>query len=609
MSKNKDLHQYLATKSITSEYTDNKLVIKAVVSSQILDRDGEIVDLNDVSLKKVGDTLAIPVILDHERYNSVDATVGSVKNAYIENQELIFEMEFSNKKEDAIEAFYLIADGHLVNPFSIGFSYKDFNGVVYSGIEIFEVSVTAFPANQMSRVLEVVSKSTNKELASIVVKALEVVNGDESNEQGTEETIREEESSKETELGKQTSELSSEEENSNEIKEEKEHKMTPEEVQTAIEKASREAAAEATRTTLEALEAKKQEEAANSQVKEQEEAVITAIKDSKEAFTIKSMRAAKERNIDLLSKMNEDAAKAFGLTTKAVHDYTDLGQAILCEELDRDITRCLDTAEGTIGSFVGRYNLTTSNKYSFVKLSGELNYVDIDNCENKPSAGQLTAAKLSKEPREWAGQLAVCDNLADDMMVDIYSTIRDEFARAENRLIGNLVFNFTGGGDPTIATGILATAGVPTLTATAANRKQVLRGAVMALCAGARPGAIWAMNEQTWYECVLPLLDCDQSCSRELSQTGNFGNFIMTLWERPIVIDNTIPAGVIILGDFRNFFKYVTKGVRAIDFSDVAKSDVLNVNAWDKDMTLVRSYLRATGVVKDETAFVVITCA
>lgn len=617
----------------STESDAKKLQLKAVVSAQVLDRDNELVDLNDVTFKNVDGKLAIPILLDHERYSTIKATVGGVKEAGIENGELVFTMQFSNKKQDAIDAFYLLADDLLVNPFSIGFTYKDFDGLVYKGVEVQEVSLTAFPSNPRARVLEVMSKSTNEELKTAVIeayKSVDVEPGEEIKEEVKDDTTETKEvtgksdSTEEQETSEETSKesIDTEAESDDEAKEDdteqidnnkEKNIMTEDQVQEKIEAAVKAASEEATTKAVEAMEAKAQADASAQKEAEKEAqketAAITVMKDNKELFTVKSMQAVKNGNRELLGKMNEDAGKAFGLTEKAVHDYTDLGQAILCEELDRDITRCIDTAEGTIGSYVGKYILTQSNKYSYVTLDGELNYTFIDDCEDKPSGGQLTATKNSKEPREAAMQLAVCDNLADDLAFDIYNTIRDEAARAENRLIGQVVFTYDGGGTPALATGILTTPGVPTLTATAVDRKQVLRSAVMSLCAGARAGAIWAMNEQTWYDCVLPLLDCDQSCSRELGQSGNFGNFIMTLWDRPIIIDNTIPAGTIVFGDFANYYKYVTKGARAIDFSDTAKSDVLNVNAWDKDMTLVRSHLRATGVVKQNDAFVVITCA
>ena len=608
----------LAIKSL--EVDGKKLSLRAVVSKQVLDRDNEVVDLTDVRFKNVDGKLAIPILLDHARHETVRATVGGVKSAEVIDDELIFDMEFSNKKQDAIDAFYLIADDLLVNPFSIGFTYSDFDGVFYKGVEIIEVSVTALPSNPKARVLEVMSKSDNTELKEAVISAYKCIGEEEdvseTKEDGSNEGDQVEETQEEASksAGEETGEESQESNESAdvEVKEEvikEENKMTEEEIQNRIDEAVATASKEAVTKAMELSDAKEQERAAKEAEKKEEEARIEVIKDSKEVITIQSLRAARDGNRDMLANLNESAGAAFGLTEKAVHDYTNLGQAILCEELDREITRCVDETVGTIGSYVGKFNLTQSNKYSYTKMNGELNYYFIDDCDEKPDAGELTVSKFSKEPKEAAGQIAVCDNLADDLMFDLYNTIRDEFARAENRLIGKVVFTFDGGGDPLQATGILATPGVPTLTATALDRKQVLRSAVMSLCAGARAGAVWAMSQQTWYDCVLPLLDCADSCNSELSQNGNFGNFIQTLWSRPIIVDNSIPNGTIILGDFANFYKYITKGVRAIDFSSVATSDVLQVNAWDRDMTLVRSHLRATGVVKLEDAFVVITCA
>jgi HK97 family phage major capsid protein len=592
----------LSTKSLATDAST--LRIKAVVSSQVMDRDGEVVDLNNASFRSIDGVVDIPVLSDHN-HGDLKSVLGSVEKAELVDGEMVFDMVFSNKKQDAIDAYYLIADGHLKNAFSIGFQAAEFDGVVYKSIQVFEVSVVSMPSNPRARVLEVMGKSANVELVEAVTKAMKSL---EDNENVNEEEITEEIKSEVVSEIIDKDIETTEDEIVEEIIKEEIKTMTPEEVQAKIDEAVKSASEEAVTKAMESLEAKAQEEAAKVAAEKSAADAIVVVKESKEAFTLKSLRAAKEKDYQTLGKMNEEAAKAFNLDTKGVHTYTEMGQAILCEELDRDITRCVETTLGTIGSYVGKYNLTSSNKYSFITLDGSLAYQDIDDCAPKPDGGTLTATKNSKEVREKALQGAVCDNLADDLAIDIYTSLRDEMARAENSLVGDLVFNFAGG-SPAEATGILVTPGVPTLVATAADRKVVLRSAVMSLCAGARAGAIWAMNEQTWYDCILPLLDCDQSCSRELSQSGNFGNFIMTLWERPIIIDNTLPNGTIVFGDFRQYYKYVTKGARSIEFSNTAKSDVLNVNGWDRDITLYRSHLRATGVVKQPDAFVVITCS
>lgn len=594
----------LQVKSFSSDPSTLKL--KAVVSSQVLDRDGELVDLGDVSFRSVDGVLDIPLLADHQ-HRDINSVLGSVDKAEVVNGELIFDITFSNKTARSIDAYYLIADGHIKNPFSIGFSYKEFDGVTYKGIDIFEVSVTAMASNPRARVLEMLGKSENAELVTAVTKAIYSLEGEQEDDQeaGEEQaelvqeaqdiSVREEEHGKEID-------------NTDEVIKEEISIMNEEQIKAMLEAQAAAIKSQVETEMAEKAEADKQAKAAKKAARVEADASILSFKDSKELFTIKSLRAAKNGNRDELAKLNEQAAKAYGLSEKAVHDYTNMGQAILCEELDREINRCVDTNFGAIGAYVGKFNLSESNKYSYMNVTGQLDYQDIENCEPKPDGGNLSATKVSKEVREKALQGAVCDNLADDMAVDIYQQIRDELARAENRLIGDIVFNYDGGGIAANATGILVTPGVPTLAVTAADRKSKLRGAIMSLCAGARAGAIWAMSEQTWYDCVLPLLDCDKDCGTELRGT-DFGQMIETLWKRPIITDNSIPNGTIVLGDFRNFYKYVTKGARKIEFDPHAYSKVLDISGWDNDVTLFRSHLRATGVVKDPTAFLVMTCS
>lgn len=614
----KKYQMHLASKSIETDA--KKLILKAVVSKQILDRDNEVVDLDGIQFKNVDGQLAIPIMLDHERNNTIKATVGGVKSAEVVGDELIFEMEFSNKKSEAIDAFYLIADGHLVNPFSIGYTYKNFDGVVYSGVEIHEVSLTAFPANQASKVIEIVSKSENTQLKETVLNAYESikeVSEDEASQEGSSSSdesgqIQEEASQKAgEEIEENTEQVDAADKKSIKVIN-GDNKMTDEEVQDKINAAIKETADkvahETAIKTLESIEAKKQEEAAAKEAEAKKEVKVEVKETPKEILTIKALRAGASGDRVALHEINTVVAKQRKLSEKALHDYTNMGQAILCEELDRDVTRCVETNLGAIGGYVGRYNLTQSDTYSYLKIGGQLEYFPVDDCAPKADGGNLNTTKNNKRVQEWALLGAVCDNLADDLVIDIYNNLRDELTRAENGLVGKLVFNYDGGGDVDKATGILVTPGVPAISAPAATKKQVLRGAIMSLCAGARAGAIWSMSEATWYDCVLPLLDCSDSCSRELGNNGNFGNFIQTLWDRPIIIDNSLPADTIILGDFKNFYKFITKGVRTLDFTKDGKSDVLGLNAWDRDLTLYRSYLRATGAVKQEDAFVIITC-
>lgn len=116
------------------------------------------------------DNIDIPLMLNHSF--DVKDVIGSVRKAYFENGELIFEAGIS-KREEAQEILQLIEEGHLDNAFSITMADSDYNeksGEI-SNAEIIEVSVVFRGANKEARLLAVKS-----------VKGIELV---ERNEDGS----------------------------------------------------------------------------------------------------------------------------------------------------------------------------------------------------------------------------------------------------------------------------------------------------------------------------------------------------------------------------------------------------------------------------------------
>lgn len=102
------------------------------------------------------DNIDIPLMLNHSF--DVKDVIGSVRKAYFENDELIFEAGISNR-EQAQEILQLIEEGHLDNAFSItmaDFDYNSDSGVI-SNAEIIEVSVVFRGANKEARLLAVKS--------------------------------------------------------------------------------------------------------------------------------------------------------------------------------------------------------------------------------------------------------------------------------------------------------------------------------------------------------------------------------------------------------------------------------------------------------------------
>lgn len=142
-----------------------------VASSNRVDRSNETVDIKSLRLPLKGggeisvgtmtseglsDVIDIPLMLNHSR--DVTDTIGSVKKAYLQNDELVFEASISSR-EIAQEMLTLIKEEHLSNAFSITMSDFDYNfdTNVISNAEIIEVSLVYRGCNREARLLAVKS--------------------------------------------------------------------------------------------------------------------------------------------------------------------------------------------------------------------------------------------------------------------------------------------------------------------------------------------------------------------------------------------------------------------------------------------------------------------
>lgn len=154
--------------AVRSKDVDGERRITFVASSDGIDRHYERVDVESLRLPlKDGGTakvaeigsdgiegVDIPLMLNHS--GDVTDVIGSVRKAYFENGELIFEAGISSR-EVAQEVLTLIEEGHLSNAFSItmiDFDYQD--NTIYDA-EVIEVSVVYRGANKEARLLAIKS--------------------------------------------------------------------------------------------------------------------------------------------------------------------------------------------------------------------------------------------------------------------------------------------------------------------------------------------------------------------------------------------------------------------------------------------------------------------
>lgn len=163
----------------TKATDDGERQIVFVASSNGLDRHYENVDVKSLRLpikgggeivardlpKDGADNIDIPLMLNH----SFDVTdvIGSVRRAYLDGDELVFEAGIS-KREIAQDMLTLIDEGHLNNAFSItmaDYEYDTDTNTIYDA-EVIEVSLVFRGANKEARLLAIKSLLGGKKVAN-----------------------------------------------------------------------------------------------------------------------------------------------------------------------------------------------------------------------------------------------------------------------------------------------------------------------------------------------------------------------------------------------------------------------------------------------------------
>lgn len=156
--------------TVKTKDVDGERRIVFVASSSSVDRDYEKVDVptlrlplksgGEIQVSQIGsegvEGVDIPLMLNHS--GDVRDVIGSVRKAWFENGELIFEAGISSRGI-AQEILTLIDEGHLSNAFSItmiDFDY-DYDTETIRNAEVIEVSVVYRGSNKDARLLAVKS--------------------------------------------------------------------------------------------------------------------------------------------------------------------------------------------------------------------------------------------------------------------------------------------------------------------------------------------------------------------------------------------------------------------------------------------------------------------
>ena len=131
------------------------LQIRAVISAPVVDREGEIIDSSTMQFKSTSDgELAVPLVIDHD-YKTRNV-IGHVVKQYLNDKgerEAVIQYARTN---DGIDSYIKVADGHMKNPYSIGYSYdpEAVKGNTFFGVLVHELSQVVNAANQNSRLVK-----------------------------------------------------------------------------------------------------------------------------------------------------------------------------------------------------------------------------------------------------------------------------------------------------------------------------------------------------------------------------------------------------------------------------------------------------------------------
>lgn len=157
ISKSVEVNEERRIRFVASSVNEDRHYEKVDVASLRLPlKQGGEIRAGAIPTEGVNDLVDIPLILNHS--GDVRDTIGSVRSAFYENGELIFEAGIS-KREIAQEMLLLLEEGHLSNAFSITMSDFDYNfeSETISNAEIIEVSLVFRGANREARLLAVKS--------------------------------------------------------------------------------------------------------------------------------------------------------------------------------------------------------------------------------------------------------------------------------------------------------------------------------------------------------------------------------------------------------------------------------------------------------------------
>ena len=154
------VHQIKSVKKETKE-VEGKKIYTVIISKEIEDRDGEIVDIQNMNTEEFMENSVI--LLFHNQYDfPVAKGIRMYGNPAEDGFEMLMEMVFQDVTEIARNAEALWDQGFL-NTVSIGFLFEEYKGVYLTGVKLLEVSIVPVPSNPKAQAVRTEEKRLTPE--------------------------------------------------------------------------------------------------------------------------------------------------------------------------------------------------------------------------------------------------------------------------------------------------------------------------------------------------------------------------------------------------------------------------------------------------------------
>ena len=565
-------------------------MMEAIVSSEALDRHGEIISMKGLDVKEY---MKNPVVVDGHNYDlpSVGRTHKLTKTS---DGKLIAKFEWAKDISERAKLLYNLYKDKFQFAFSIGFIPEEVDGNTYTKSTMIEFSPVLIPANPEALLL---AKK----------KGLDTLISDSYNEDNMKFELK-------VILAKEVGDLTV-----NEIAflKEKEAELSAEDKEKFV-------------SVLEVKEEKKEAVDVAKIVNDAVAPLAEAIEEIKKAdpVTVKNINLNGKKGDEEVSKemqfllyvkgiQEKDMSKYLEVVGKDAMNTTDDEVLLPPQEFIAEVER-LEEQYGVARRFATIRRSTNGSGLKYLLGDDDLEIFDTAEGVAKTST-KLSYAEKTLNWRKFAGILPINDELTEDSAVNLWNDATNRFARAYSKQEDELVFTQTSGTAP-INPGILAVSGVNEVVMTGDSFEDledegydILSKMIWGVPTPSEANGRFYMNREI-LGLVQRIKDKD---GRPIWQRAMSDGTPATILGKPYEVVEVMPklsdddtdTGFIIFGDL----KYVTLGertgivIKIFDTGMVGDPDEEtqgnDLNLLTQDIQAMRAVKRMNAVVRFPAAF------